>query len=268
MEGKGRRRAPAPRRIAIVPAFLLALGAAFLGQTVLVQAAYAQPAAQSGAAPAGTAQAQTAAKPAAAASAYQSAAQLYQRGRQLQMAGKETEAAKVFSSSLAAVEKLLASDPSNPDFISLQCWDLFRLERHKDVVTIAQKALQTIKDYRIMETMAESLYFLDRSEEALRHFARYFELAPAGEERMSSAYYYVGECYMRLKKYEHADIAFSTATTMEKSMYYWWYRLGAVKELLGQYKRAYEAYGEALQLNAGFQYAKAGRARVKAKAGL
>ncbi len=207
-------------------------------------------------------------KPAPSGSSYQTATQLYQRGRQLQMAGREAEADKVFSSSLAMIEKLLPSDSANPDFISLQCWNLFRLDRHKEVVTIGQKALQTVQDFRIMETLAESLYFLDRNEEALQYFADYFARAPEREERMSSAYYYVGECYMRLKKYEHADIAFSTAVTMEKNMYYWWYRLGAVKEILGQYKRAYEIYGKALELNAGFQFAKDGRSRVKAKAGL
>ncbi len=212
--------------------------------------------------------AQQAPKPQAPPPTYQAASQLYQRGRQLQMSGREAEAGKVFASSLAMVEKLLPAEAANPDLVSLRCWDLFRLGRHKEVVAVAQKALQTMKDYRIIETMAESLYFLDRDEEALKSFAKYFELAPAHDDRMSSAYYYVGECYMRLKKYEHADIAFSTATSMEKGMYFWWYRLGGVKELLGQYKRAYGAYGTALELNPGFQAAKDGRGRVKAKAGL
>ncbi|MDP2791498.1 MAG: tetratricopeptide repeat protein [Rectinemataceae bacterium] len=199
---------------------------------------------------------------------YQTASQLYLRGRQLQLSGKESEAKKIFASSLSTVEKALGSDPSNVDLISLQCWNLFRLDRHTDVVTIAQKILQSAKDFRIMETLAESLYFLDRNEEALQYFAKYVELAPPKDERMSSAYYYMGECYMRLKKYEHADIAFSTAVAMEKNMFYWWYRLGGVKELLSQYKRAYESYGKSLELNAGYAPAKEGRSRVKAKAGL
>jgi len=200
--------------------------------------------------------------------AYQSAYQLFLRGRQLQVAGREAEAARTFASSLQAVEKLLTSDPSNSDYISLQCWNLFRLESHNDDDATAQRALRSDQDYRIIETLAESLYFLGRNEESLAYFTQYFQLAPESDERMSSAYYYVGECYMRLKKYEHADIAFSTATTMEKNMYYWWYRLGAVKELLSQYRRAYEAYGRSLQLSPRFQYALDGRARVKAKAGL
>ncbi len=199
---------------------------------------------------------------------YQSAYAQYQRGRQFQLDGREPEAAKVFATSLAAVEKLITVQGATPDLVSLQCWNLFRLERHKEVVATAQKALRSWEDHRIIETLAESLYFLDRSEEALRYFTRYFEIAPAGDDRLSSAYYYVGECYMDMKRYEHADIAFTTATTMLKSMYYWWYRLGTAKEALGQYKRAHDAYASSIALYPGFQIARDAQARVKAKAGL
>jgi tetratricopeptide (TPR) repeat protein len=201
-------------------------------------------------------------------SEYQAAYQLFLRGRQAEIAGKEAEAAKAFTASLQGAERLLASDPLNNDYISLQCWNLFRLERHDEVVAAAQKALRAAQDYRIVETLAESLYFLGRTEESLRYFSQYFQSAPENDERMSSAYYYVGECYVRLKKYEHADIAFSTATTLEKNMYYWWYRLGTVKEILSQYRRAYEAYARSLKISPRFQNALDGQARVKAKAGL
>lgn len=257
-----RRRGAAPRELLLCLIVVFGSVPVAFCQEGIKPATAQQTAAQPAAAqPAAT-------KPAAVSPSYQAATQLYQRGRQLQMGGKQADAEKAFSSSLGMVEALLLSDASNADLISLECWNLFRLNRHKDVVVIAQKALLTVKDFRVMETLAESFYFLDRNEEALKQFAKYVELAPPGEERMSSAYYYIGECYMRLKKYEHADIAFSTATSIEKNMYYWWYRLGSAKELLGQYKRAYEIYGKALELNAGFQFAKDGRERVKAKAGL
>ncbi len=275
MRVEGRRRAgaasPAIAAALVMAALLFAAQSAF-GQAPASQTP--QPAAPkpsaAAAAPAAQAAQPAAPKPSVPQSSevYQKALQAYQYGRQLQMAGKEADASKAFTSSLAAIEKLIAAEPGKADYLSLQCWDLFRLGRHKDVVAAAQKALRTIKDFRIIETLAESLYFLERSDEALKYFASYFELAPAREERMSSAYYYVGECYMRLKKYEHADIAFSTATSIEKGMYYWWYRLGVAKENLGQYKRAYEMYGKALSLAPSFKFAKEGQARVKAKAGL
>lgn len=264
------------RRPRLAAASILRRGFALLWALALTLAASAQNPPQGGVPipAAALAQAQSPAPSAPSPSpetleaAYQSAYQLFQRGRQLQVAGRESEAARTFANSLQATVKLLASDASNLDYISLQCWNLFRLNRHSDVVAVAQKALRNAQDHRVIETLAESLYFLGRNEESLEYFTHYFQLAPDDDERMSSAYYYVGECYMRLKKYEHADIAFSTATTMEKNMYYWWYRLGAVKEILSQYRRSYEAYGRALQISPRFQYALDGRARVKAKAGL
>ena len=208
-----------------------------------------------------------AAQPAASAS-YQTALQLFQRGRQLQLANKDADAEKVFASSLSQTEKLLLAEPSNVDYLALKAANLFRLKRYQEVVSLVQKNQDTKQDYRILETLAEALYFLGQNEEALKVFAHYIEMAPPNEERMSSAYYYIGECYIRLKKYEHADIAFTTATTMEKQMYYWWYRLGYVKEMLGRYMKAYEAYGSSLKLNPSFAPARDGQARVKAKTGL
>ncbi|HEY9053804.1 MAG TPA: tetratricopeptide repeat protein [Rectinemataceae bacterium] len=193
---------------------------------------------------------------------------LYTRGRQLQIQGREAEAQKAFAASLEAVQAILKAEPSRKDVVYLLCWNLFRLGRHKDVVAAAEKTLASGPDYRISETMAESLYFLGRTEEALAQFSVYVHAAPQGDERYSSAYYYIGECYMRLKKFEHADIAFSTAVALEKGMYYWWYRLGSVQEILTQYRRAYASFGKALELNPGFKFAQEGRARVKAKAGL
>ncbi len=199
---------------------------------------------------------------------YQTAMQLFQRGRQLQLANKEAEAEKVFASSLSQTEKLLLAEPANSDYLALKAANLFRLKRYQDVVSLVQKNQDARQDYRVLETLAESLYFLGQNEEALKTFAHYVELAPPNDERMSSAYYYIGECYVRLKKYEHADIAFTTATAMEKQMYYWWYRLGYVKEMLGRYMKAYEAYGASLKLNPGFAPARDGQIRVKAKTGL
>ncbi len=215
-----------------------------------------------------SAEAQTATTLSGQGASYSEAFQLYQRGRQLEQSGRAADAAKVFSSSLSIVEKLVLTKPADLDIVSLQAWNLFRLGRHKDVVSVAQKALASAKDFRIMETLAESLYFLGSSEESLKYFTRYMELAPPNDDRMSSAYYYMGECYLRLRKYEHADIAFSTATAMEKGMYYWWYRLGVAKENLSKYKQAYDIFGKALALNPGYQIARDAQARVKAKAGL
>jgi len=200
---------------------------------------------------------------------YNAALSLFWEGRRLEMAEtRQAESQQAFQRSLAMTERLLATDAANPDLQTLKTWNLFRLRRYVDTVVYAQSVLNARQDYRILETMAEALYFLGKNDEALSAFSRYFTLSPENDDRRSSAYYYVGEIYFRIKKYEHADIAFSTAVALEKNMYYWWYRLGIVKEVLGQYRRAYEAFNTSLSLKSNFKPALDAKERVKAKSSL
>ncbi|MEN6383245.1 MAG: hypothetical protein ABFC86_08315 [Rectinema sp.] len=207
--------------------------------------------------------------PLGAQDSYSAALSLFWDGRRLEMAEtRKAESQLAFQRSLAMTERLLSKEPSNPDLQTLKTWTLFRLHRYVDTVVYAQSVLNTREDHRVLETMAEALFFLNKNEEALSAFGRYFTIAPENDDRRSSAFYYVGEIYFRIKKYEHADIAFSTAVSMEKNMYYWWYRLGLVKEILGQYRRAYEAFNTSLSLKSNFKPALEARERVKAKSSL
>lgn len=207
--------------------------------------------------------------PLGAQDSYSAALSLFWDGRRLEMAEtRKAESQLAFQRSLAMTERLLSKEPSNPDLQTLKTWNLFRLHRYVDTVVYAQSVLNTREDHRVLETMAEALFFLNKNEEALSAFGRYFTIAPENDDRRSSAFYYVGEIYFRIKKYEHADIAFSTAVSMEKNMYYWWYRLGLVKEVLGQYRRAYEAFNASLALKSNFKPALEARERVKAKSSL
>jgi len=207
--------------------------------------------------------------PLGAQDSYSAALSLFWDGRRLEMAEtRKAESQLAFQRSLAMTERLLSKEPSNPDLQTLKTWNLFRLHRYVDTVVYAQSVLNTREDHRVLETMAEALFFLNKNEEALSAFGRYFTIAPENDDRRSSAFYYVGEIYFRIKKYEHADIAFSTAVSIEKNMYYWWYRLGLVKEILGQYRRAYEAFNSSLSLKSNFKPALEARERVKAKSSL
>ena len=207
--------------------------------------------------------------PLGAQDSYSAALSLFWDGRRLEMAEtRKAESQLAFQRSLAMTERLLSKEPSNPDLQTLKTWNLFRLHRYVDTVVYAQSVLNTREDHRVLETMAEAHFFLNKNEEALSAFGRYFTIAPENDDRRSSAFYYVGEIYFRIKKYEHADIAFSTAVSMEKNMYYWWYRLGLVKEILGQYRRAYEAFNTSLSLKSNFKPALEARERVKAKSSL
>lgn len=190
---------------------------------------------------------------------------LYRQGRDLESAGKTADAQAKFSESVAICDQELAADPKRMESYVVKCWSLFRLGKHQDVITAGNAAMKMQFDARISEIMGESYYYLGQNDLALRSFQKYFEAAPDDGDRVSTAYFFVGETYFRMKKYSHADIAYSTAVTKEPSMARWWYRLGLTCENLGEWKRAYDAYGKSIALSPSLQDAQAGQERVKGK---
>lgn len=193
---------------------------------------------------------------------------LYRQGRDLESAGKQAEAQAKYADSVAICDQELAADPKRMEAYVVKCWSLFRLNRHQEVVTTGQAALKLQFDARAAEVMGESYYHLNQMDNALKYLQKYVDSAGENGDRVPTAYFYMGETYLRLKKYSHADIAYSTAVKREPNMPRWWFRLGGVCEQLQEYKRAYDAYAKALALNPSYQEALAAQARVKPKAGL
>lgn len=195
----------------------------------------------------------------------QDALVLYRRGRDLEAAGRTAEAQTAFTQSIAVCDKELAADPTRIEAYVVRGWSLFRLGRHTEVISNGQTALKVAFDARIVEVMGESYYFLERFDDCLRSLQKYIEVVGDMGDRSSTAYFYMAEAYLRLKKYSHADIAYSAAVKLEPNMPRWWFRLGYTCEQLGEWKRAGDAYAKALSLSPGYQEALDGQARVKSK---
>lgn len=211
---------------------------------------------------------QPAAPAAAQAPSKQDALLLYRQGRDLESAGKQAEAQAKYGDSVAICDQELALDPRRIEAYVVKCWSLFRLGRHEDVIVAGQAALKIQFDARAAEVMGESYYHLGQMDNALKYLQRYVDAAGEGGDRVPTAYFYMGEAYLRLRKFAHADIAYSTAVKREPSMPRWWFRLGWACEQLQEWKRAYDAYAKALALNPAYQEAVDAQARVKPKAGL
>ena len=75
-------------------------------------------------------------------------------------------------------------------------------------------------------------------------------------------YNFLGEIYVRLKKFAHADIAFSTAVRFSPNNALWWTRLGYAREQLNETTYALQAYEQALELDKNLVDAQNGRKRV------
>jgi tetratricopeptide (TPR) repeat protein len=158
----------------------------------------------------------------------------------------------------------LEAQPRSMDSYVVLGWSLLRLERYQDALGYAQQALAISRyDERIIEITGEAYFYLGRNTDALRAFEEYVVLAPTGD-RIGLVYYFMGEIFVRLGEYNHADIALSTAVYHSPNTARWWLRLGYARETAEDYQWALAAYDRALELNANLVEASRGRDRVQA----
>jgi tetratricopeptide (TPR) repeat protein len=158
----------------------------------------------------------------------------------------------------------IAQEPSNVESYVVLSWSLVSLQRYADAENYALKGYAIRRDPRLTETLGETAYFLGRNEAALHNFENYVGAVPEGG-RVGIAYYYMGEIYLRLGRFGHADIALSTALQFSPGSAKWWTRLGYARERYGDLDHALEAYKKALSIDPRLQDASDGSDRVEAK---
>ena len=171
-----------------------------------------------------------------------------------------------YAESVAVCEQELISNPNGIESYVVMCWSLVR---NKQYAEAEQRALQGLKisqyDLRLTEVLGEARYFLGKNNGAMEQFQKYVASAPESGSRVGTAYYYMGEIYIRQARYQHADIALSAAVRKEPLIENWWIRLGYAREMAQNYREAANAYDEALRLNSSSIEAERGRNRVQAK---
>ncbi|MFH2113511.1 MAG: tetratricopeptide repeat protein [Spirochaetota bacterium] len=190
---------------------------------------------------------------------------LYNQGRNLELAGKLVESTAKYQEAIVVCDRELAQDPARMDAYTVKCWSLFRLERYKEVVDIGSTALKVKFDARIVEVMGEAYFHLGDDATALRNLQHYIDNVGEWGDRVATAYFYMAESYLRMRKYDHADIAYAMAVHREPGLARWWFRYAGAVEALGDNQRAFDLYGRALKLNPGMVEAQQGQARTKAR---
>jgi tetratricopeptide (TPR) repeat protein len=132
----------------------------------------------------------------------------------------------------------IAQNSGNLDSYVVICWSLLRLNRFQEALNYARSGRNISRyDARITEILGEISYYEGRNAEALQYFQEYINLAPEGQ-RIDLVYYYLGEIYIRLGRYRHADIALSTAVHWMPGNAVWWTRLAYARENAGYQARA------------------------------
>jgi predicted Zn-dependent protease len=162
----------------------------------------------------------------------------------------------------------IASNPNNLEAHVVICWSLIRLGRYEEAHTygLAGRSLSRY-DPRIIEILGEISYYRGQNGEALQYFQEYVNFAPEGG-RIDMVYYFLGEIYIRLGRFHHADIALSTAVHYMPGNAAWWTRLAYARESAGELQSAASAYERALSLNSQMTDARRGLDRTRQALGV
>lgn len=158
----------------------------------------------------------------------------------------------------------IEENPNNMDAYTVLGWSLNQLRRYQESVQYATRALQIRRyDYRILEIIGEALYYLNRYPEALGYLQQYVAVNPSGD-RIARVYYFMGECFLALGEFVHADIALTTAVYYSPQTARWWERLGFARAQSKDWRFAQRAYQEALRLAPNSPEAQRGLEQVNA----
>ncbi|MBR1640436.1 MAG: tetratricopeptide repeat protein [Treponema sp.] len=171
-----------------------------------------------------------------------------------------------YKESIAVCEEEIKDNPNRIESYVVMCWSLVRNKQYAEAEERANQGLKISPyDLRLIEILGEAKYYLGKNSGAMEQFQRYVSGAPESGARVGVSYYYMGEIFIRQARYQHADIALSSAVKKEPLLDSWWVRLGYAREMAKNYKEAIVAYDEALKLNSASVDAYRGRERVSAK---
>jgi len=189
----------------------------------------------------------------------------YRLGRDLEAMGRTADAGARYDEAVRVCREEITQNATNMDSYTVLTWALLRQKKYTEVIDWGQRGLKiNPNDYRVIETLGEAYFFLDNYRESLRYMQKYVDAAPQGE-RVSVAYFFIGEIYRLQQRFQHADIAYTTAVKLEPGMSLWWYRLATVRESAGENPGAVQAYEQALRLNPSYKEAQQGLERAKKK---
>ena len=167
-----------------------------------------------------------------------------------------------YNEAIVQCEKEIASNENNIDSYTTLILTYMALKDYAKAYVATQRARKVQQYYpRLIEMQAISCYHLGRNIESLNLLQTYLSYT-SQEKDISEIYYYMGEIYLRLSQYHHADIALSTAVSIRPFEIAWWTRLGYVREKSKTYKYSLEAYEKALSFDNNYFDALEGKKRV------
>jgi len=189
----------------------------------------------------------------------------YKTGRDMESRNRMSEANQYYNEAVRICNNEVNRNNATRDTYTILTWTLQRQRKYADVISWGERGLRLFADeYRIMEVMGEAYFYLDNYDLSLRYMQRFINSVPQGD-RTSVAYFFIGEIFRYRNRPRHADIAYSAAVRMEPNIALWWYRLGLVRETIGDYSLAVDAFGRAIRINPYYPEATEAYARTRSR---
>ena len=168
-----------------------------------------------------------------------------------------------FERSIAICLDEIAENPRNLESHVVICWSLMALNRLEEARNFANAGRGISRyDVRLILILGEIAFFQGRNADARQYFQTFINLAPDGP-RKDRVYYLLGEVYIRMGRFRHADVAFTTAVHRVPGNAAWWARLAYARENAGDLTAAVAAYERAIALNPQLGDAQRGLERVR-----
>lgn len=190
----------------------------------------------------------------------------YRQGRDFEAQGRTADANERYEKAISICKEEIAQNAGNMDSYAVLTWTFIRQRKYQETIEWGLKGMKVNpSDYRVTESLGEAYFYLSDYKESLKYMQKYVDSAPQGE-RVSVAYFFMGEIFRIQRKFKHADIAYTTAVKMEPSLALWWYRLGTVREQASEFSPAAAAYEKAVSLSPSYKDASEALERVRKRA--
>ncbi len=170
---------------------------------------------------------------------------------------------KKYTAAIEICRAEIAESPKNLDSYVVLGWALNATKHYEEAFRQASNGRKISHyDPRLIAIQGEARFYAGKNKDALEYFQEYVSYAPNGTTTLPHVYFFMGEIYLRLAHYHHADIALTTAVHLDRKNSLWWERLGYAREKSYEYTLAVDAYNQALTLNKNSENARRGRERV------
>lgn len=173
---------------------------------------------------------------------------------------KLTAAGKHEEARIRALARIKEFKEDIDAYVSLS-WSLVAMGRYQEAEQYANQGYTIRKDPRLAQALGEASYYLGKNDISLTMLQEYIASYPEGP-RAGLSFYLMGELYLRMALYNHADIAFTTAVQYSPGNPEWWTRAGWARENANKLFQALRAYEKALSINPRLTDALEGKKRI------